>query len=206
MKTDDDGLRDRDWTYSWYNSTGIDDGGDEGMPARGACVDPSLCDTEKYAAAVNDAAVCGRSDWRLPTRAELLSLVDHGASTQPLAVDSYFPDLGVVAYWSSSSAGDEAFNVDFIHCRRGRHRLEGRPAGGAGRERRGIAVMFGQFISYSSKPRVLFRAAAGCSRSHSISAGASMLAITSSRPPQLMQRSISIANGRASPLPESIPA
>src|SRR5262245_37316990 len=38
IKTDDGGLRDKDWTYTWYNSTGINDGGSPGASAGGTCV------------------------------------------------------------------------------------------------------------------------------------------------------------------------
>jgi hypothetical protein len=110
VKTDDDGLRDKDWTFTWYTSTGIDDG-HEGFAAGGRCLDPDTCDTEKYVTAVNNALVCGRADWRLPAREELLSLADYGAT--PTIVASHFPDVAVAPYWSSTSAGDAAGAVDF---------------------------------------------------------------------------------------------
>jgi hypothetical protein len=111
VKPDDGGLRDRDWTYSWYNSSGIDDGGDEGVEGSGKCLNASTCDTEKYVAIANSALVCGRDDWRLPTRTELLSLIDYGATAAPLIVTSHFPDVSDPTYWSSSNAGDEAGRV-----------------------------------------------------------------------------------------------
>jgi uncharacterized protein DUF1566/Calx-beta domain-containing protein len=75
VKTDDGGLRDKDWTYTWLNSTGINDGGSAGTANGGVCVDTANCDSEKFVAAVNAAGLCGFNDWRLPTRDELLSIV-----------------------------------------------------------------------------------------------------------------------------------
>jgi len=114
VKSDDGGLRDKDWTYSWLNSTGIDDDGDKGVAARGQCSNSSTCDTEKYVAALNNALICGQDDWRLPTRSELLSLGNFGAGATPLIAASHFPDLAVAAYWSASNAGHEAASVDFV--------------------------------------------------------------------------------------------
>lgn len=106
---DDGGLRDRDWTYTWYRSSGIDDGGSPGTPNGGACVDTSSCDTEKYIAAVNAAGLCGASDWRLPSWEELHSLDDLGNS-QGAPNRTWFNDapptgssLNSRYYWTATS-------------------------------------------------------------------------------------------------------
>ena len=75
VKTNDGGLHDMDWTYTWYDSTGINDGGSPGTPAGGVCVGAAGCDSEKFVAGVNAAGWCGATDWRLPGREELRSLV-----------------------------------------------------------------------------------------------------------------------------------
>ena len=115
IKTDDDGLHDKDWTYSWYTSTEVNDAGFAGFENQGSCVDDSNCDTEKYLSAVNAAALCGFSDWRLPSPTELQSIVAYG--DQPLVfpvlptVDAdYFPNTIADNYFTNVSSAQT--NVD----------------------------------------------------------------------------------------------
>jgi len=109
VKTDDSGLRDKDNTYTWYNSTGINDGGSAGIENGGSCPDGTNCDTEKYVQAVNATNLCGSNDWRFPARKTLHSIIDYSRSD--VAVDSdYFPYAGNDSYWSSSPG---AYGIDF---------------------------------------------------------------------------------------------
>ncbi len=101
VKTTDGGLRDKQHTYSWYNSSGINDGGYAGTENNGSCVDNENCDTEKYALQVNNQGLCGSNDWRLPNREELRSLVDYGASYLAIETD-YFLNTESTVFWSSS--------------------------------------------------------------------------------------------------------
>lgn len=105
VKTDDDGLRDKDWTYSWYNNTGINDGGSSGHIDGGKCAGTHGCDTQQFADAVNNLQLCGFDDWRSPTRHDLMSLMHFGASTAPYVDIRYFANNVTLAYWSAS-AGD----------------------------------------------------------------------------------------------------
>lgn len=116
VSTDDDGLRDKDWRYSWYNSTGVDAARGNGIENGGSCLDSANCDTEKYLAAVNTAGLCGNADWRLPSRAELLSLVDYGGAAAPLVDAAFLPNSLGEAYWSASSDSTiGAWSVDFAN-------------------------------------------------------------------------------------------
>lgn len=112
VKTDADGLRDKDWTLTWFVSIGFEDGGDQGTENGGVCVDAVNCDTEKYIAAVNAAGTCGLSDWRLPSRSELLSVIHYGVTAAPLFDSAFFPNASSEAYWSTSSEGPVAWSVD----------------------------------------------------------------------------------------------
>ncbi len=100
LKTDDGGLHDKDNTYTWYNPDSSNNGGDAGTQNGGSC-SGSSCDTAAFVAAVNNAGWCGKNDWRLPTRDELLSIADLSISNP--AIDSdYFPRTQSGIYWSSS--------------------------------------------------------------------------------------------------------
>lgn len=103
VKTDDGGLRDKDHFYSWYNSTGVNDGGEPGTPdAADQCANADRCDTEKYVADINAVALCGYSDWRLPTPNELLSISD--LSRVSPAIDTrFFPNAPTNRQWTSAT-------------------------------------------------------------------------------------------------------
>jgi hypothetical protein len=135
VKTDDGGLRDKDWTYSWYNTNSANNGGDWGIGDTGVrtttgfqstggvyygsdkCFNNARCDTEKYVADVNEATLCGASDWRLPTVHELFSIVAN--NWIPTTIDlTTFPFTMSNWYWSSSPGADinlavSAWHVDF---------------------------------------------------------------------------------------------
>jgi hypothetical protein len=108
-KTDDDNsLRGKNHTYTWYNSTETNNnGGNAGTANGGACPGRTRCDTEKYVSDVNTAGLCGYTNWRMPTVEELQGIADIGRT--PPAIDTtYFlttdnsPD-SVRRYWSSSA-------------------------------------------------------------------------------------------------------
>jgi hypothetical protein len=115
VKTTDGGLRDQKWLYSWFDSV-HNYGGNSGKESGGiSCKTIGRCDTEKYVADVNAIALCGFSDWRMPTVDELLGIVDYGQSkiegTFPFIDRNYFPNSagGGAAgnrYWTASPYGD----------------------------------------------------------------------------------------------------
>lgn len=114
VKTDDGGLRSQNHTYTWYDSNSPD--GNPGEEAGGSCHASGRCDTEKFIEDVNAQGLCGHSDWRLPSRKELLSIVDSGRYDPSIDPD-YFPNTPSSYFWSASpyannsnSAWDVRFN------------------------------------------------------------------------------------------------
>lgn len=110
VKSDDGDLHDKDWTYSWYNSSGVNDSGFAGYAAGGFCggTVAAGCDTEKFAATVNAAKMCGVTGWRLPSRQELLSIVDNSTG-KPVVDRTYFPHVRSSGLWSSSPFIDGSY-------------------------------------------------------------------------------------------------
>lgn len=82
VKTDDNGLRDKKWYYSWYNPK-KDNGGDRGytdiesswMNKPINCISKNNCNTYSFTSAVNKKGLCGKKDWRLPNKDELMTLI-----------------------------------------------------------------------------------------------------------------------------------
>jgi hypothetical protein len=101
IKTDDNGLRDKDYTYSWYNPDTNTNGDYDGVQNNGACGGGINCDTQGYAQAVNAQGLCGRKDWRLPKREELRSLVSYDL-LNPSIDGGYFPNTPSTSFWSAS--------------------------------------------------------------------------------------------------------
>ncbi|OGG98999.1 MAG: hypothetical protein A2600_13235 [Candidatus Lambdaproteobacteria bacterium RIFOXYD1_FULL_56_27] len=72
-------------------------------------------DALSYCEALNHA---GQTDWRLPNRNELESLVDNTKTTAPTINTTYFPSAGSGYYWSSTTdalSSALAWDVDFGH-------------------------------------------------------------------------------------------
>lgn len=128
LKTDDGGLQDMDWTYSWYSTDATSNGGSVGLqiptanPAQcGSHL--AFCNTEEYAAAVNalngGAGLCGFTDWRVPQILELVVVMHMGEKRAvpgsgyiPLLDYYYFPlikaSLNTMSYWSATATADDA--------------------------------------------------------------------------------------------------
>jgi hypothetical protein len=67
-----------------------------------------------YVKAVNDSRLCGFSDWRLPTRAELGTLVDYSQNSGPLIDTTSFPNTAQNHYWTASPYVGNALHAWFV--------------------------------------------------------------------------------------------
>lgn len=109
-KTDDNGLHDKNWTYTWFEPDNSKNGGKAGTQNGGSCAG-SACDTYSYVQAVNAQGWCGANDWRMPRRQELLSIAD--LHRVPAIDVSYF--ISTADLWSATPShnGDFAWFVIF---------------------------------------------------------------------------------------------
>jgi len=112
----DSGLQNKDNTYTWYQENGKVNGGEAGLQHGGKC-EGSACDTQSYIEAINKMGLCGANDWRLPTKRELLSIVDN-SRFKPAIDERLFPMALPTNYWSSSPYPDIstlAWQVYFLY-------------------------------------------------------------------------------------------
>ena len=125
VKTDDDGLHDKDDSYNWYNTDPATNGGAVGYAdyygdicyGYDSSDASTYCNTEAFVSRVNAVALCGTSSWRLPSREELRSIVDY-SRYDPSIDEDYFPNTQSVRYWSASpfiDGTDDAWNIYFYH-------------------------------------------------------------------------------------------
>ena len=71
------------------------------LEGRGECGAAS-CTIEQYVKQVNQMALCGRSDWRVPNKAELMRLVDYAYLDSIPSIDiRYFSNTQKGRYWST---------------------------------------------------------------------------------------------------------
>jgi len=96
-KTDDEGIHDGNWTYSWFlNNQGTANNGD-------CYFENSRCDTEDLIRRMNSEATCGKTAWRLPSTQELLTLVDNQAMVGEAKIaNDFFPHTRAGVYWTSN--------------------------------------------------------------------------------------------------------
>ena len=112
-------LRYSDHPYTWYNPHGAANGGNAGSEGINSCnstLASGNCNTLAYATAVNAAQLCGQSDWRLPTRRELMTLV-YANGSSPAIDPTYFPNTPSSSFWSASTFApdpDQAWQVIFF--------------------------------------------------------------------------------------------
>ena len=107
MKRHDGGLHDRRWTYTPYDGNPATNGGYAGYrdTTSGDCprtrMEGGSCNTEAYVAAVNASALCGYTDWRLPTYTELAAIAAHTSGAATPTAELVFSDIEEGWYWTA---------------------------------------------------------------------------------------------------------
>ena len=126
VKTNDDGLHDKDDSYTWYDTDSATNGGAVGYADSEGSIcygynssdTSTYCNIEAFAARVNSAGLCGAKDWRVPSRQELRSIVDYSRINPSIDVD-YFPNTITNSSYSSASAyakdSDSSWQVKFFY-------------------------------------------------------------------------------------------
>ncbi|MCC7280435.1 MAG: DUF1566 domain-containing protein [Chromatiaceae bacterium] len=96
VKTNDSGLQDMDWGYLWGSNAAVAGQCGSTLTVAGAC------NNVNYINAVNALNLCGETadDWRLPSRRELLSILDHDRYN-PAIDPAYFLNTPNKYYWSA---------------------------------------------------------------------------------------------------------
>jgi len=103
VKTPEAGLRSINNTYSWYDPDQASNGGFAGKANAGVCTG-SECDTDSYIKAVNTVKLCGLSDWHLPSRFELNTIVDTSIFFPgPTLPKAFFPEALPGKYWTDTT-------------------------------------------------------------------------------------------------------
>ena len=103
VKTDDSGLRDMAKKYTNYTPD----------------YDPNKLygaetNADGFVVDVNSQGLCGASDWRLPTKDELLGIVQKGV-TNPAIDTTYFPNTQSSYFWSSSPNADLSYGAWYVY-------------------------------------------------------------------------------------------
>ena len=113
IKTQEAGsLHQSEQRFTWFASENNGDFVGELNQGSQACnVASQACNTEAFIEEVNNQGLCGFFDWRLPSHAELHSLVHYGQLDAPKADTTFFPFWGAVQtnplnYWTSQSSAD----------------------------------------------------------------------------------------------------
>lgn len=98
VKTDSETIHDGYWTYSWYNE-------DIGVENSGDCFfETNRCDTSDLIRRALQEKICAKNGWRLPTAAELSTLVFlHAKPGEPVIDQDFFPHMQRSNYWAADA-------------------------------------------------------------------------------------------------------
>jgi len=113
VKSENEGIQYALNTYTWFDGVS---GRENGIYSKN-CYWGKNCNTQTYIEDINKAELCTYSDWRLPTRDELKSIVDYYGDSDILIDSLLFPNTQMDTYWTSMSAKDNlslAYEIPFF--------------------------------------------------------------------------------------------
>ena len=118
IKSNDGGVHDKNNSYTWFQPSLLEVV--RGVANGGQCKGDSDCDTESYVQTMNKKNYCGYSDWRLPTREEMLSIVSFESAASKVTINiDYFPDALPSWYWTASSNENHPDHAWYVLFRNG---------------------------------------------------------------------------------------
>ncbi len=117
VKSEDGSIHDKNNSYSWFKPDATET--PQGVADGGQCKGDSDCDTHAYVELINKQKYCGYSDWRLPTKDEMLSIVSFENKTSTTINSDYFPGALPSWYWTASSNEKQTEYAWYILFRNG---------------------------------------------------------------------------------------
>ena len=100
VKAQDDATRNANNLYSWFDP---ENSSVKGKADGGRCKGEADCDTHAYVRVMNEKKYCGYSDWRLPTKEQMQTLVYLDNGNEIVKINKqYFPQTMPSWYWTAS--------------------------------------------------------------------------------------------------------
>jgi len=113
VKGEKEGLQYTMNTYNWFDG---DTGRKNNMYSKN-CYWGEGCNTQSYIDDINEAQLCTYSNWRLPTREELKTIINYYSDGDILIDLDFFPNTQMGTYWTSMTAKDNpllAYEIPFF--------------------------------------------------------------------------------------------
>lgn len=94
-------------SYTWYSMDHTDNGGNPGVERLDNEQCPtSPCNTENYVRWANQQGLCGKSDWRMPSVSELMSIAVY-SNVMPALDEHYFPNAPQPRFFTNQTSASD---------------------------------------------------------------------------------------------------
>jgi len=112
VKSEKEGLQYTMNTYTWFDG----DTGRQNNMYSNNCYWGEGCNTQSFIDDINEAQLCTYSNWRLPTRSELKTIINYYDDDILIDLD-FFPNTQMGTCWTSMTAKDNpslAYEIPFF--------------------------------------------------------------------------------------------